>query len=439
MDPNALLRVYETFRAGAAISTDTRRIENGCIYFALKGEHFNGNSFASEALEKGAALCVIDEPVEGLDPERSVKVYDVLRFMQDLANHHRRQFNIPVIGITGSNGKTTTKELVYAVLEKKYHVLYTQGNLNNHIGVPLTLLSMRPEHEIAVIEMGANHQGEIRVLCSITEPSHVLITNVGMAHLEGFGGFEGVKKGKGEMYEYARKNGAEVFLNSDDNDLRSMLGEYSNTKRYGSENDDISGSAEQSGAGIGLHITIHGNSYDISSHLTGTYNLSNVLAAACIGYHFNVTDKDICDAITSYEPTNSRSQVIRKGTMTIVADMYNANPTSMEEALRSFGKNYPKPRAIFLGAMHELGGESQAYHKRVAQLARDQKPEVLVFIGEGYREFCEQNEIFFIRTPEASVFVNSMSWDGYSILVKGSRAEKMENITTLLVSGMSDQ
>ncbi len=426
MDPDALLHVYDTFRAGAAICTDTRRIEIGCIYFALKGENFNGNRFASEALDKGAALCVIDEPVDVLDPDRSVRVYDALRFMQDLANHHRRQFDIPVIGITGSNGKTTTKELIAAVLEKRYNVLYTQGNLNNHIGVPLTLLSLKPEHEIAVVEMGANQQKEIALLCSIAEPDHVLITNVGMAHLEGFGGIEGVKKGKGEMYDHARENNAMVFLNSADNDLRSMLGEYSRTIGYGRVGDIVNGSADEKGAGLALKIDIDDQSFKVNSRLTGTYNLSNILAAACIGHHFKVADKDICDAINEYEPSNSRSQVIRKGDITIVADMYNANPTSMEHALKSFGKNYPKPRAIFLGAMHELGDDSKEHHQRVAAIAREQEPEMLVFVGDGFKECTLPGDLYSEKSIGLNELLKNKDLKAYSILVKGSRKTAME-------------
>jgi UDP-N-acetylmuramoyl-tripeptide--D-alanyl-D-alanine ligase len=432
MMQNPLDRVYELFRSGASICTDTRKPEKGCIFFALKGESFNGNKFAADAVLKGAAIAVVDEDTEGVPDNNLIRVDDVLSFLQNLAKHHRRQFNIPVIGITGSNGKTTTKELIAAVLSKTHKVLFTQGNLNNHIGVPLTLLSLKAEHDIAVIEMGANHQGEIGLLCSIAEPTHVMITNVGMAHLEGFGGFEGVKKGKGEMYEYARSNDAIVFLNSSDKDLTSMLGIHENTIRYGSRGDIISGSAIESDYGLHIRLTIGGAEHELKSALTGTYNLSNIMSSAAIGHYFEVPEQDICDAIESYTPSNSRSQVIKKGSITIIADMYNANPTSMEASLVNFGSNFRSPKAIFLGAMHELGDDSDKHHARVAELARQQEPDLLVFVGSGFRNCIRPEEHYFETISGLKELVTSIDLNGFSIFIKGSRKTSMEELLDLI-------
>jgi len=434
MPDNNIKRIHKLLTGGARVCTDTRKISQGCIFFALKGENFNGNKFINDALEKGAIACIADEDSKDQLSDKVIEVPDVLTFLQDLALFHRREFNIPVLAITGSNGKTTTKELIAAVVAKKYNTLFTKGNLNNHIGVPLTLLELTSAHELAVIEMGANHCGEIELLCQIAEPNHVLITNVGMAHIEGFGGIEGVKKGKGEMYDHARENNAYVFLNSADNDLRSMLGEYPKTISYGGPDDIVNGSAEETGTGLALKIKIEDHSFEIISRLTGTYNLSNILAAVCIGHHFKVAEQDLCDAITAYIPSNSRSQVIKKGNITIMADMYNANPTSMEAALLNFGKNFAAPKAIFLGAMHELGNVSGKYHKQIAKVAREQGPEILVFIGAAFKTCCTPEDLYFHDTENLQPWLRSQDWNGYSILVKGSRAEKMENLVHTLVS-----
>jgi UDP-N-acetylmuramoyl-tripeptide--D-alanyl-D-alanine ligase len=425
-------RIYKSFIDGAVICTDSRSVSSGCIFFALKGDNFNGNYFAAEAIKNGASLCVTDEKVEGLSKQNNILVDDVLICLQKLANHHRNKFDIPVLAITGSNGKTTTKELINVVLAQKYKTLYTKGNLNNHIGVPLTLLSLKKNDKIAIIEMGANHIGEIDLLCTITEPTHVLITNVGKAHLEGFGGFEGVKKGKGEMYDYAKATNATVFININDKELVSMLGTYENTVTFGSRNSLINGIAETKSDGLAIKLRIDGDEFMAYSKLTGSYNLSNILAAASLGKFFGVPIDLICNAIENYIPSNYRSQIIHHNGMTIVADTYNANPTSMDAAITSFTESYALPRLMFLGEMNELGEQSSEAHWKIAQQAVASEADV-VFVGKSFQKYSGSCK-WFADSTKAAEYASSADLEGKTILIKGSRGSEMEKVTQALTS-----
>ena len=343
------------------VSTDTRNIPEGAIFFALKGPSFNANEFALEALDKGAAFAVIDEETYQKD-DRMVLVEDVLQTLQELAQYHRQQLKIPVIGLTGSNGKTTTKELIREVLSQKYKVLATEGNLNNHIGVPLTLLSIDPEIEIAIIEMGANHIGEIARLSEIAQPTHGLITNIGKAHIEGFGGFEGVIRGKSELYHYLIQRGGEVFVNSQDEVLSNMAKRFDKPYFYPAPGDYLTCTLVDADP----FVTYENESGTlVKTQLIGTYNFSNIAAAICLGKFFDIPEKEADAAIARYVPTNNRSQIIRKGTNTIILDAYNANPDSMEAALENLKAMKAEDKVVILGDMFELGEESEAEHRRI--------------------------------------------------------------------------
>lgn len=423
--------LYKTFIQGASICTDTRAISTGCIFFALKGANFNGNEFASQALTEGAAFAVIDEDPDAVD-NRYIRVNDVLSCLQQLALHHRKQLNIPFIGITGSNGKTTTKELVNRVLSKKYKTLCTRGNLNNHIGVPLTLLSVTSQHEVAIIEMGANHQKEIELLCSLALPTHVLITNVGRAHLEGFGGFEGVKKGKGEMYEFAKAHQSVVFINGDNTHLKEMLGTYAHAVSYGmSTTNDIVGNLLPANVHVKLEWRVKDSNETckVHSQITGDYNFENILSAISLGAYFGVPVESINDAIESYVPDNQRSQEITLGSTKIILDAYNANPSSMEAALKNFSTGFNGKKAIFLGDMLELGATSVQEHQTIIELALSTKPDLLILVGNNFKEAGKGNSaIYFDNSTEASRWCADQTFTDYTILIKGSRGSKMEVI-----------
>ncbi len=423
--------LYNAFANGSTICTDTRDIQLGSIFFALKGSNFNGNQFASQALAQGAALAVVDEDQELFD-ERFVRVNNTLNSLQKLALHHRKQLNIPIIGITGSNGKTTTKELVNKVLSKKYTTLCTRGNLNNHIGVPLTLLSITSLHEIAIIEMGANHQKEIELLCSLALPTHVLITNVGRAHLDGFGGFDGVKKGKGEMYEFAKTHQSTVFINGDNNHLKEMLGNYSHTVSYGTNKaNDINGKLLPANEHVNLEWVMNGNAktQTVISNITGDYNFENILSAISLGVHFGVPEAAINEAIENYVPDNQRSQEIVFGSTKIILDAYNANPSSMEAALKNFGSSFTGKKAIFLGDMLELGVSSAQEHHTIIELARSLNPDLLILVGPNFTEAGKGiSAIYFGNSDEASRWSFTQNFTDFTILIKGSRGSKMEVI-----------
>ena len=367
----SLEELYSLFQAHSVITTDTRHCPEGSLFFALRGERFDGNAFALQALQAGCAFAVVDDPAVGGD-ERLLHVPDVLTTLQQLAALHRRTLGTPIVQITGTNGKTTTKELTAAVLARKFDLLCTQGNFNNHIGVPKTLLQLRPHHQMAVIETGANHPGEIALLTDLVQPECGLITNVGMAHLEGFGSFEGVMRTKGELYDYLRhKSGGFIFLHADNEHLCRMAGSLP-AVRYGLPGHDCYTEGEVLDCTPFLRLrfrTQGGAWHEVQTHLIGAYNVANVLAAAAVGAHFGVPDVDIAEALAAYEPTNNRSEWMRTQRNELIVDAYNANPTSMKAALDNFALIAHDHKMAILGEMRELGTASDEAHRAVAAQA----------------------------------------------------------------------
>lgn len=421
--------LYAIYQQHPQVTTDSRNCPAGSIFFALKGANFNGNAYAISALEKGCAFAVIDEQEYALD-ERFILVDDCLKALQDLAHFHRISLGLPVIGITGTNGKTTTKELIASVLKQKFNVLYTQGNLNNHIGVPLTLLSLTKEHQIAVVEMGANHPGEIKELVEIAAPNVGLITNVGKAHLEGFGSFEGVIKTKSEMYDFLRETGGQAFVNLD-NPILFEKSEGIERVGYGIENKNgqVYGEQVSSSPFLQLSFCNFGDTqkYELKTNLIGVYNAENVLAAVCIGRYFDIDSKLICEGINSYVPSNNRSQLTETATNKLIIDAYNANPTSMQAALKNFSQMEVPKKALILGDMRELGEDSAVEHQRIVDLLIEYKFDKVFLIGE-----CFQKASFFFptfsNTDEFIQTIPSQNLKDYYILVKGSRGIKLEAV-----------
>ncbi len=422
-----MLNLYEKFLASKGVQTDTRKIQPGEIFFALKGPSFNGNQFAAQALAEGALFVVADEDT-GLNDERIIMVEDVLDTLQMLARHHRRQFDIPVLAITGSNGKTTTKELVHAVLSKKFRTHTTSGNLNNHIGIPLTLLAMPADTELAVIEMGANHQKEIEGYCKYVEPDHGIITNCGKAHLEGFGGVEGVRKGKGELYDYLREHNGTVFMLKDYDYLRRMAQGIRKVVTYGTSDADLTGHVTQGDPFLEVEWSGHGR---IQTQLAGDYNLPNVLVALTVGMHFGVAADDMIAAIEAYAPSNSRSQLVVKAGNRIILDAYNANPTSMTAAIQNLMKQSHPRKCVMLGGMMELGEDSLAEHAALVSLLRTYNWTEVCLVGGDFLKIDHPYKSF----PDAN---NAAEWyrkhpiHDSMILVKGSRSMCMELIAEVL-------
>ena len=427
--------LYSIFKSNPVICTDSRNILPGCIFFALKGPSFNGNTFSEMALSKGAAYSVIDEKSYEKN-SKYLLVDDVLETLQSLANYHRHQLKIPFLAITGSNGKTTSKELIKNVLSKKYRTIATKGNLNNHIGVPLTILSIKTDTEFAVIEMGANHQNEIDSYCRIAEPDYGLITNVGKAHLEGFGGFEGVKKGKGELYSWISKNGKGIFLNGNSNDLIAMAKEFKipQTVLYGTGQEfSCIGELESEEPFLKVKWKCGNNKGIINSQLIGSYNFENILSAICIGNFFEVNPDDINEAIESYVPDNSRSQIIKKKSNTIILDAYNANPTSMVAALENFSKITKQHKIVFLGEMAELGAESLAEHQKIIAILTQDSYDKIILVGENFKNFSDIiNGLYFDDSEKATSWLKQNPLEDSFILIKGSRSSKMEKIMEAL-------
>lgn len=424
--------LYELYLRHPVISTDTRTLPEGCLFFALKGPNFNGNSFAKKALESGAAYAIVDEDA-GSDP-RILRTTDVLSTLQQLANYHRHRLDIHVLAITGSNGKTTTKELCAAVLSKTFELHYTKGNLNNHIGVPLTLLQLTEDHDFAVVEMGANHQGEIAELCRIAEPDYGLITNIGDAHLEGFGGREGVKKGKGEMYGHLRSNGGLVFIQLDNPLLHDILHGYDDIVSYGTGPlVQYRGRIHGNDSGF-LHVEVtHPYHAVIRTRLTGDYNFDNVMCAVAVGGYFGVEPHDVQAAIEGYIPDNQRSQVVRSGNLTIILDAYNANPTSMQAAIENFSRHFPGPRIMALGEMLELGESAQEAHRKIMELASDVQCENLLLVGELFRTGnLKPGTHWFGNSTECADWIRQHKPENASILIKGSRGSRMEKVVEAL-------
>ncbi len=421
--------LYELFKQYPSIQTDTRKLKAGDIYFALKGANFNGNLFAEKALEAGAAYAIVDEPVEADAKwaDQIILVKDGLTCLQDLAKHHREQFNIPFIGITGSNGKTTTKELVSTVLASHYITYTTKGNLNNHIGVPLTLLSIQPDAQMAVIEMGANHLHEIESYCKYAMPNYGLITNCGKAHLEGFGSEEGVKKGKGELFDYLRMHHGTVFIMSDYDYLKQLGNGIENTISYGSNSGDLQANASSENGFLKVNFT-KGFSYDsIQTQLVGAYNLPNILAAVSIGIHFKVPTEKIKAAIENYAPTNSRSQLLKWNNNDVILDAYNANPSSMQLAIENFAKLKAEHKIICIGAMKELGNTSKEEHQQLIQQLEQYAWEHVVLVGGDF-EHCRHHYTFFPNALAAKQWLKEQAFSNRSILIKGSRGIQMEQV-----------
>ncbi|MCD4731975.1 MAG: UDP-N-acetylmuramoyl-tripeptide--D-alanyl-D-alanine ligase [Bacteroidales bacterium] len=425
-------RLYKTYLKYPQVTTDSRKIPKDSIFFALKGEHFNGNEFALEALNKGANLAVVDELVPDSD-DRIVYVNNVLETLQALAHYHRNQLSIKVIGITGTNGKTTTKELIQCVLTRKYKSFATHGNLNNHIGVPLTILSLTKAHDFAVVEMGANHIGEIAQLCDIASPDYGIITNIGKAHLDGFGGLDGVIKAKTELYSFIRKLAGKIFVNKD-NELLIKNANGIDPITYG-ENEAVDCKGELIGdfPFLELKCTMEGKSVQVKSQLVGRYNFENILAAVCIGNYFNVAPSDIQEAIESYQPTNNRSQIVKTFSNTIILDAYNANPSSMKAALENFALGNFKNKVLILGDMAELGVESHAEHILILELIKSRALNNVILIGP---EFEKANQSFGFSAlkdkDQLEDFLKEMNFQNATILIKGSRNMQLEQITPML-------
>ncbi|MBK9935874.1 MAG: UDP-N-acetylmuramoyl-tripeptide--D-alanyl-D-alanine ligase [Cytophagaceae bacterium] len=424
--------LYQKFKISKGVTTDTRKIGAGQLFFALKGEKFNANEFALQALEAGAAFSVIDEENYATDP-RCILVNDVLETLQKLANFHRKTFDIPVIGLTGSNGKTTNKELLTRVLSKKFRVHATKGNLNNHIGVPLTLLEMPTDTEMAVIEMGANHQKEIEMLCGICEPTHGFITNLGKAHLEGFGGEEGVRKGKGELFDFLKNNRGTAFVNQTDEKVVSLAKEKNMmlVVYYGADEFSLKMTAES--PTVSFQIPESEDIY--TTHIGGKYNFDNMQTAFSVGRFFGVSHTDAAQAIADYNPDNNRSQVIEKGSNSYLMDAYNANPSSMAASVKNFGNlKTEKQKVVILGDMFELGEYSQAEHSALGKLVSEQDFEIVVLYGENMKHALA-------HLPKAYYFTDKFSLHNWLIekafantyfLVKGSRGVGLESVLTVM-------
>ena len=418
--------LYSLFLKNPSIQTDTRKLKKGDIFFALSGPNFNGNQFAAKALEIGASFAIVDEDLN-LENEKIIKVPNTLEALQQLAKFHREQLNIPIIAITGSNGKTTTKELVNTVLSAHYISYTTQGNLNNHIGVPLTLLSVKNDAQIAIIEMGANHQKEIEGYCKYTLPTHGIITNCGKAHLEGFGGIEGVRKGKGELYDFLKANNGTAFINWDYDYLQNMSIGIKNIIKYGTDDADIVGSILSSDPFLKVSIKNSEELASISTQLVGDYNLPNVLCAVTVGKYFNVPDAKIKAAVENYVPTNSRSQLIKKDSNSIILDAYNANPTSMKAAIENFANLEASKKVILIGGMMELGEESILEHQAIANLICKYNWEKVVLVGGDFNKINHQF-LYFNSSVAAKEWFDAQHFTNTHFLIKGSRSMQMEKI-----------
>jgi len=434
------MKLYTLFLQHPIICTDSRVCPDGSLFFALKGDNFNANAFALSALEKGCSFAVIDEAKFAID-DRFIVVENVLESLQQLAAHHRKQLGTKIIGITGTNGKTTTKELIAAVLKEKYAVLFTQGNLNNHIGVPLTLLQLTPKHQIAVIEMGANHPGEIRLLCGMACPDYGIITNVGKAHLEGFGSLEGVMKTKAELYDYISTFGKLIFINTGNSLLQTMAtssGMVQPDKRTGYSLQKEDKNAEYFAEVIDCSPFLHlkwsrkrSGSEEIKTHLIGAYNAENVLAAITIGAYFGVTNQQIKNGLENYIPQNNRSQLTVTEQNKLVVDAYNANPTSMRAAVLNFAQMEVAEKTLILGDMLELGNQSEEEHQNIVKLLQQNSFKNVLLVGQ---EFKKTRNSFhnFENVSELIDYVTKNPLRNNYILIKGSRGIKLERVLSFL-------
>lgn len=430
--------LYTTFLEHPTVSTDSRNCPPGSLFFALKGENFNANAFAASALENGAAFAVIDEPEFAVD-SRYIVVENVLLTLQDLARYHRKVLGTKIIGITGTNGKTTTKELIASVLTQKYEVLYTKGNLNNHIGVPLTLLQLSKTNDIAVIEMGANHPGEIKMLSEIACPDYGIITNVGKAHLEGFGSFDGVKKTKAELYQYIFSNGKDVFINTDNEHLCEMV------KTAGFGNNDrlipfslsgnsgyLNGEVLSCSPFLKLKCGLKNKEpFEISTNLIGIYNAENVMAAVAIGHFFDVPVSDIQKGLESYTPQNNRSQLTLTSKNKLVVDAYNANPTSMKAAILNFSQMEVEGKMLILGDMLELGEQTASEHQAIVDLLSDSGLTDVKLVGANFLN-TQNNFSCFGNVDDLIASLSEILIENKYILIKGSRGIKLEKVIQYL-------
>ena len=424
--PVQITELYQLYLQHPSIQTDTRKLQPGDIYWALKGPNFNGNLFAEKALEMGAAYAIVDEPVAA--NERIIVVEEGLSTLQALAKHHREQFQIPFIAITGSNGKTTTKELVATVLASHFITATTEGNLNNHIGVPLTLLKIKQGTEIAVIEMGANHQQEIAGYCVYTEPTHGIITNCGKAHLEGFGGVEGIRKGKGELFDYLRAHDGTVLRYADYDYLLEMSQGIEKTFDYGQTSGDVQGQVISSEPFLKVSITKgFATPTTIHTQLVGDYNLPNVLCAVAIGIYCKVPQEKIVAAIENYAPSNSRSQLMQLGSNQIILDAYNANPSSMKLAIENFARLSVSGKVLMLGGMMELGAESVAEHEAIAALIGQYEWDKVVLVGGDFSKI-KHPYLYYSDSLAAKDWFLSQDFKNAYLLVKGSSSMQMEKI-----------
>jgi UDP-N-acetylmuramoyl-tripeptide--D-alanyl-D-alanine ligase len=422
--------LYQKYRESGKVSTDTRQITPGSVFFALKGEKFNANTFAQEALAKGARYAVVDEEKFATD-DRCVLVDDVLKTLQQLAQHHRAQLNIPFIGLTGSNGKTTTKELMHAVLGKKFRTYATKGNLNNHIGVPLTILAIDETIEVAVIEMGANHLGEIALLCSIANPTHGLITNIGKAHIGTFGGFDNIVRGKSELFQHLIQTGGQVFINSQNPILANMGKRFAKPLYYPANGDYYS--CEEVDADPFLKIKTEGKE-TIMTQLIGSYNFENIAAALCIGKFFGVDPQQANQAVTEYVPGNRRSQVIQKGSNTIILDAYNANPSSMEAAIENLATLKALKKVVIVGDMFELAGEEEKEHRKIGELLNAKKFDRVYFCGRLMNAAKQEfpSALLFERKEALISELKKNPILNSTILVKASRGIGLEIVVEFL-------
>lgn len=433
------MNLYEIYKSHPIICTDSRTCLPGSLFFALKGDNFDANAFALGALEKGAAFAVVDKEEYALD-ERFILVNDTLVTLQELARFHRRQLGTKIIGITGTNGKTTTKELIAAVLKQKYNTHFTQGNFNNHIGVPLTLLQLKPEHEIGVIEMGANHPGEIKMLSEIALPDFGIITNVGKAHLEGFGSFEGVMKTKAELYDFIHTENRKIFLNTGNENLLEMANNSGFSDRKGVlpyclnsdiENKLATGKVISSSPLLEMQCITSKGGFDVKTQLIGTYNAENVLAAVSIGTFFDIPNEKIKFALESYQPQNNRSQFTQTEKNKLIIDAYNANPTSMQAAVLNFAVMEAENKTLIIGDMLELGGQSDMEHQRIVDLINEKGFSDVYLVGKCFQA-VKSNFIKFADVEKLKEHIQKYQLQNRFILIKGSHGIHLEKIISEL-------
>lgn len=428
MDIAALYQLYLKY---PSVQTDTRKIKQDDIFFALSGPNFDGNTFAAEAIAKGAAYAVVDKAAYATS-EKCILVADALTALQQLARYHREHLPAKYIAITGSNGKTTTKELLAAVMSRKYPTYATEGNLNNHIGVPLTLLKIKTGIEVAIIEMGANHQKEIASYCEIARPDYGVITNCGKAHIEGFGGIEGVRKGKGELYDFIRAHNGAIFRNVDLDYLESMAAGIGNQVTYGTANADYTGAPVMDGVFLDVSVNMPDGSAElVKTNLVGAYNFPNVMLAVAAGMYFGVPMQDIQAALAAYNPDNSRSQWVQKGTNHVILDAYNANPTSMKAAIENFAAANLPGKLLWIGGMKEMGAEERSEHQALVALIDTYQWAGVILVGKEFREVKGSHQ-WFETSAEAAAYIKADAPHNSSILIKGSRGSKMEVLADAL-------